>query len=394
MIKKNLLLILFLAPGYLFSLETLDVDWFIKEAVERNPKILSLKRKLAADKYKIDIEKSLDYPIAGVEFAKADTMFSLEQTILWPGRLSLKGKVAESEYKMTEQELNSEMIATVYQSKKSFWMYWLTDRTIDLYSENISVMKRFLNIAKTHYAVGKVTQTDILKANSELSKMESILVDIEQSRLKSVAELNSLVNKKPDAPVGKPSGKFSPDIDVALDKLISIAHDNLPKIKFQKLLYEKNIYGLGLTKLQWFPDIMAGVKFSAMENIYMLKMPVPLYFGRQIASVKSFSEEKESSVKALESSKANAARDIQEFLTTYDSKKKIAVIYETSILPLAKQTLEITESAYRTGKNDFLDLLDSQKRYLDYNIEYIRVISEKEISLAELEKAVGVSLAK
>jgi outer membrane protein TolC len=66
------------------------------------------------------------------------------------------------------------------------------------------------------------------------------------------------------------------------------------------------------------------------------------------------------------------------------------MIYETTILPLAKQTLEIVEVSYRVGKNNFLDLLDSQRKYLDYNINYYKLITEKETIIAKLEQVVGI----
>ena len=76
----------------------------------------------------------------------------------------------------------------------------------------------------------------------------------------------------------------------------------------------------------------------------------------------------------------------------YESVKKSVLTYETTILPLAKQTLEITETGYRVGKNNFLDLLDSQRKYLDYNINYYKLITEKETIIAELEQSVVIYL--
>lgn len=56
--------------------------------------------------------------------------------------------------------------------------------------------------------------------------------------------------------------------------------------------------------------------------------------------------------------------------------------------------MEITETEYRAGKSDILDLLDSQKRYLEYNIDYYKQLAESEIILSELEKIVGVIYSK
>ena len=67
-------------------------------------------------------------------------------------------------------------------------------------------------------------------------------------------------------------------------------------------------------------------------------------------------------------------------------------LYDTGILPQARQTFEASLSAYQVGDVDFLSLLDSLMTLYRYEIDYHRAVSDYQRSLAGLEAAAGVSL--
>ncbi len=175
--------------------EKITLDQVIKQAKENNPEIKMLQEKYLATKQKIAIVKTLDYPLVGFETSGAEQMYSVSQMLPFPGKLSLKGEVAQNESKIAMQELNSKIIEVVAMVKKIYWDYWLIDKIIEIYHENIDLMKRFLNIANTRYIVGKTTQIDVLKANTEVAKMENMLVMLEQQKISIQAELNRLLNR-------------------------------------------------------------------------------------------------------------------------------------------------------------------------------------------------------
>ncbi len=138
---------------------------------------------------------------------------------------------------------------------------------------------------------------------------------------------------------------------------------------------------------------MSGIKIDNMFNkTFMVQIAIPLYYKKQSSIVEMSKREKEMAAWELQTTKINTLKKLKDLYSKYESYKKSLQIYETSILPLAQQTLEITEAEYRTGKNNFLDLLDSQKRYLEYNIDYYKFIVEKQKVLADLEQVVGINL--
>lgn len=66
-------------------------------------------------------------------------------------------------------------------------------------------------------------------------------------------------------------------------------------------------------------------------------------------------------------------------------------LYEDSLLPQAKQTFESIQSAYATGDTgaDFLDLLDSVRLLLQFELDQLRAVRDSLVAAAELEFILG-----
>lgn len=59
-------------------------------------------------------------------------------------------------------------------------------------------------VAEARYSAGKAMQQDIIKAGMEVAILENRLIALVQKRLSSNAEINALLNRPPDADLGRP----------------------------------------------------------------------------------------------------------------------------------------------------------------------------------------------
>jgi cobalt-zinc-cadmium efflux system outer membrane protein len=67
-------------------------------------------------------------------------------------------------------------------------------------------------------------------------------------------------------------------------------------------------------------------------------------------------------------------------------------LYQTAILPQARQSLESAQSGYQVGKVDFMTLLDNQMTIYNYEIAYYRALSSYFQTVTKLEETVGKPL--
>ena len=91
--------------------------------------------------------------------------------------------------------------------------------------------------------------------------------------------------------------------------------------------------------------------------------------------------------------KANVLRaELESALADYREADRKITLYEDTILPRAEQLLELNETDYRSGKAGFLDLIDTQRSILRYQLELARATTDSQIHLANIERITGKEL--
>jgi outer membrane protein TolC len=67
-------------------------------------------------------------------------------------------------------------------------------------------------------------------------------------------------------------------------------------------------------------------------------------------------------------------------------------LYEQGLLAQAESSLQSALASYRTGKLDFLNLLDAERMLLSLNLGYVKEQASYQKQIAELERAAGGEL--
>jgi outer membrane protein TolC len=73
---------------------------------------------------------------------------------------------------------------------------------------------------------------------------------------------------------------------------------------------------------------------------------------------------------------------------------RLLKLYDEGIIRQASFSLESAVNNYEVGKIDFLTLMTSWTRVLNYELAYYEQLAEYQKALAQLEPFVGIELAK
>ena len=60
------------------------------------------------------------------------------------------------------------------------------------------------------------------------------------------------------------------------------------------------------------------------------------------------------------------------------------VLFRESLLPRARQSMEIARAAYQSGRVDFLNVIDAERSLLNFQLNEIAAQTQREIARAEL----------
>jgi outer membrane protein TolC len=86
--------------------------------------------------------------------------------------------------------------------------------------------------------------------------------------------------------------------------------------------------------------------------------------------------------------------EVKDFHFKVQTAERLVKLYRDSIIPQAKQSLKAAESGYQSGQVDFLNLIDSQRVLLDFNLAFYRAVADFGTNIAGLERVVGVELSR
>ncbi|RMG55023.1 MAG: TolC family protein [Acidobacteria bacterium] len=390
-----------------------SLDELIREALANNPQIQAARRMVDAKRFQIQPARTLPDPVIGFQTmgnlipptlqsgdpSSARTI-SITQPIPFPGKLALKGKMAAMaadaerwQYEQVRREVIAQVKTTYYQ------LYYVT-KAIDIVKKDKDLLEKFERIAEAKYQVGEGIQQDVLKAQVEISRLLDRLTVLEERRDALVAQLNSLLYRPPEAPLGRPAEIRQAEFRYSMDQLYRMALTRFPLLKRQQREIDRHEYAVQLAKKNFYPDFEVGFRYfnrTPMPEMYelMFKAKVPLYFWRkQRPALHSAASELASARKRYDQLTALLYFQLKDRYLAATTAARLVELYGTAIVPQATLALESSVAAYQVGKVDFLTLLNNLITLLDYELKYYESLAEYQKALAELEPFVGIELTR
>lgn len=412
--KAGLFLLFWLLSSFLFSQEgTIPLGELINLALERNPKIKAAEKEVEAYAYRIPQEKSLPDPMIGLSFKNmgfdkitigdepmSGIGLSFSQTLPFPGKLRLKGEIAEKEYERKRAIFHSVELSVIKEVKMSYFELFSVQKSIEVLIRQKALLERALSLTETKYAVGTGAQSEILKAQVEISKIEEMLIPMNEMMKSLKARINLLLDFPPDKPLGIPKDMEVYGLEVSLEELQKLASENSPLVKEADLMIKESSKMIEMSKKEFYPDIKVegGWDFKGpLRDMYevMVGVEIPLYYKTKQA------KRLEESLALMESSRntlATMKNDVSLMIVENYIKAKISEnlikLYRKKIIPQASLAVESSLANYEVNKIDFLALLTDINTLFSYEMVYYKELSQLWSSIAQIEEFSATEIVK
>jgi outer membrane protein TolC len=386
----------------------------VAEALEQNPEIIAMRRSFDMMRARVPQARALPEPmlsygymgnatpIPPFDVQKGDPssgrIFSLTQEVPYPGKLALKGRMANVEAEAEWWNYEQTRLNVIAEVKDAYYDLYYADKAIETITKNKDLLEKFAKIAEASYAVGKGIQQDVLKAQVEISKLTDQLTVLEQRRQTTEARLNSLLFREPETPVGRPEEIEPRDFTYGLAALNEIALTNYPALKAQRRKIDREQYNVQLAKKEFYPDFSVGLTYinrPGMPEMYgaMVGVKIPLYFWqKQRPAVAEATAGAAMERERLENTTTVLFFKIKDRYLAANTAQRLVKLYGTTIIPQSTLSLESAIAGYEAGRVDFLTLLDNTVTLRNYELSYYEQLSNVEKAIAALEPLVGVTL--
>jgi len=389
----------------------------VQEALERNPELQSFRSTAEAKEQRILPAGSLPDPMLSLAFSNLPVDdFALDkepmtsrdigvtQAFPFPGKRSLKQEVARLEAVQAGDRVESMKNLIRFRVKKDFFLLLENREITRLTEKNKALLGELLAVANSRYAVGKAPQQDLFKAQVEISRLENMLISLRKRKVELLADLNTLRDRPVGTQVDLPSPSVLPEIPHSEEELLEIAKESNPDLKREKDAVKQKETALKLARKQILPDFQVGAAYKFREDASNgterpdffsagVGISLPLWYGRKQ------DKEVEAAVRDLSSRKSmhqdawnavqNRVRDITADIT---AQKTSLSLFDTALLPQARESVASSLSSYQVGKVEFTSVLLGQIALYQQEIERERTAQALRIRAAQLELALGKEL--
>ncbi len=404
--------VLSVGPAPVYAFDALALETLLEEARSNNPDIRAARKRWEAAAARVPLARALDDPVIGFTFEKVpratlkldksgpdERMLSFSQFLPFFGKLSLKGKIALVESQMIAAEYKDKELQVCYEIKNAYFELFLNDKEARLQQESLKLLESLAKIAETDYSVGDTTQAQVYKLHAEIAELQTGLLNLAEENKVRRARLNTLLNRDPEGALGQSDLKEDIDFKADLPSLYQSALDNQPELRIFSYAIERNEHAKTLAKKSYFSDVMASVVQRGITSgsigpwDLMLSFTVPLWFWtKQRYEVKSAIASVEEAQAAYQAMQNKVSLEIREVVSRIEIAKNKVVSIQNSLIPILEGSLESSLAAFRSGKGDFMILLDSQRTLVEARRTYYRELVEYYSNLAELERVVGVRI--
>ncbi len=359
-----------------------------------------------------------------VRTAEGDNYFVLgvQQRIPVPGRLDRAGQAAMEEAKMALSDLDRTRLSVIADVKRAYYSLYVVDRTIEIDQANQDLLRGLIDVATAQVAAGRRAQDDVLRAQVEVSALEGDLIELRRRREALAAALNREMNRKPDAAVSVAADVALPSVDAQLEALLDVAAANNPDLKRLAHAIERDGHAAESARLAAWPELVLGFEWMLMEPRDPPPLPrqsgsyapppknmsesgsdnwailfgftLPIWTDRIREGVRESRERLIASQQTLAAEQSRIDFEVAEALARVNAQRELAALFDRTIIPQARQAFETSRAGYASGRSDFLVVIDNWQKWLAVSIQYHRALGELQMAVADLESALGVSLAE
>jgi len=407
------------APGQ--ATESLSVQDAVDVALKHNPELSALAAQADAMREIPDQAGALPDPMLSLNVLNVpvDTFdldqepmtqlqVGITQVLPYPGKRRLQRAATVSEAVAADAMLEDRRSGVTGQVRVAWWRLLNVERALEIVQQNKVLLRDFVDIAQTKYAVGSGLQQEVLLAQLELSRLLDRELQLEGARRGAQAELNALMNRPADQVIVLPMSPRGTNLPVLpLERqLLEQAAQSRALIKASREMVEAGRSYLDVARREYYPDFRIGVGYGfrqgrdAMRNTerpdllsVMFSVNVPLYAGsKQSRTVEQRRHELARRDFMLSDTLRKVESAVMHESADYNAARAQAALLKTAIVPQAQQTVAAMLAAYQVNEVDFLNVISTQITLYNAQINYWDALSRAKQSLARLAAAVGSEL--
>jgi outer membrane protein TolC len=334
------------------------------------------------------------------ESIMSNITFSWTQELPYPGKRRLAGDVARAEIEVVKNDLDATHLELLARVKQSYVELVRLERTRAILQDSRGLLESFYGSARRRYETGEGILENVLRAQTELIRIDADLAGIAQEQRSTGIALNTLLGRSADSPLGpalRPALP-APAADVAALEQAALERSPIVGAARAAALREQIRTDLAARGLK--PDFMwtaayvhrGGIEPMAMG---MLGARLPLWRrNKQHQAVAQAQHEAEAALRDVDAAELTLLSEVRDLVARAERAGLQRRLYGEGVLPQARSALESAAASYSAGKTEFVTLIGDFLAVLEAEREHETQRAAEATALAALEPLTGMTLLR
>lgn len=363
------------------------VEQLVSHALTHHPALKEAKQKIIRLQAKVPQERSLPDPQARVSAGSLgrnvagsiDSAAGVEQAIPFPGKRRARANAAQKEADAARAELENLELRVAERVRFAYWSYYLAQQNQRINRDSKGVLQTIQEIVQARVKANKGTQADLLRVATEINEIEQQLIIVRQQTSSAKAALNALLNRPAHARLPSPKRSSIPSPG-SLNRIIARAESSHPSVKAGQARVTAFQHRLRGARLDAYPDFLVGVQHSWIsdsrlstvsdgQTMFTLGVTIPLWDKPRKAKVR----EAEAGIAEMQANVANSRAELRQRVEDAwfraKSSREMITLFDQRLIPDARQAHELSLQAYSAGSKSFVDVLDTWRLLLKFQLQ-------------------------
>ncbi len=310
-----------------------------------------------------------------------------------PNKTFQNAKVATHEAQAAGERFRAAKFELQMRVLQAWADYCLQAEQLRINQENIVLLRMVADTAASRVRTGGAQQeqlradVELRIAENELSTSQAVLEQM-RSKLNAILHRNSSSTLTPPESLPEPRA-----ISVSDSALLTAGVDNNADLAALGRDQEARRAAIERANMEYLPEInpMAAFTGSVSQSV-----GATIGLPTQLTRIRAMVAEARSDLRRVQAMTAQAKADrtgqfAATLLAMRDAQRRTKT-FDDDILPLARQTVDLTRRSYAAGSASYLDLIDAQRTLLDVRLMAAEAHTMREKMLAELEALAGMDI--
>lgn len=289
--------------------------------------------------------------------------------------------------------------------KVAYFNILKAERLLEVARQSVEQLKAHRDMSQAFFDVGIIPRNDLLRAEVELANGRQNQIRAENGLELARAKFNTVLRRDINAPARVQDVMAYRPFGRSLDDCLRAAYENRPEIKSYEKKVEQAQSLVKAARSEFFPSVnlighyerfgdnpdVSGSAYKDRESWYV-GATATWYFwewGKTKYKV-DYSRSRENQMSdALQNMKDQVALDLKNaWLSLHEAEKQILVAQKA--IDQAEENFRISRERYREQVGTATDVLDAETLLTREKANYFNSLGDYNISLARLERAIGV----